>query len=262
LSTLTTDSNTSAQVNLSGAFATLEYGVPGLRFGVVGNVGHTHVTYLQVLQDTYFDSAALGLRANADIGPFVLTVGASGARNRYDSILQNSDDHWNGSEWEVHGSVTGHLYFAGPVWLAPVVGYRHLELRQDAHMIGSSIIPADVAPSDVLFGGLRVELDLRDQRQNIIKPWVFGGITHEFSDQAPMGPSVFLTEQIAGNHFTIFPQGTTGVPQVFPAKDTKVFGGGMDLDIGKVLSLRGAFFREFNPDFVTSNYRLGAVLRW
>jgi hypothetical protein len=217
---------------------------------------------LQVLQDTYASSQALGLRASADVGPLVFTLGGSRAWDTYQSILQNSNDSWDGSEREIHGVVSSSLHFGGPVWLAPLVGFRQLDLMQDAHMLGSSIIPSETRTSQLLFLGTKLEFEFRDQLNNVLKPWVFGGLTHEFKDQAPLGPSVFFDEQVAGNKYTLFPQGTTGVPTVFPSRDTKVVGIGLDVDFWKVVTIRGAFYREFNDDYSSINYKFGGVLRW
>ena len=260
--TSTTDQNSSAHVDMTGGIGVLQYNFPWLSLAVLGNVGHTHITYLQVLQDTYASSDALGLRASANLGLLSLTVGASAAHDAYQTILQNGANSWDGAEREIHGTLSSRIRLGGPLWLAPLGGFRYLALSQDAHMLGTSIIPHETDPSKLAYAGTKAELEIRDELNNVLTPWIFGGVTHEFANQAPLGPSVFFTEQIAGNEYTLFPQGTTGVPAVFPDHTTGVFGLGVNLEFQKVLTIDGAFYREFNSDYDFYNYKLGAVLRW
>jgi Autotransporter beta-domain len=260
--TLTTDQSSSAHIDMTGGIGVLEYSFPWLSLAVIGNVGHSHIGYLQVLQDTYASSQAVGLRASADLGPLVVTVGSSVAHDGYQSVLQNGIGTWDGSEREIHGSVASHIDVAGPLWLAPLAGFRYLDLSQDGYLLGSSIIPSELDISRLAFAGTKVELRLRDELSNVLTPWFFAGFTHEFANQAPLGPSVFFTEQMAGNEYTLFPQGTSGVPAVFPGHDTGVFGAGFDLELMKVVTINGAVYRENNADFNSVNYKFGGVVRW
>lgn len=262
LDTNTTDPLTSFETTMTGVMGSLAYRTPFGSLALVGITGRAHVMYLQILQDTYTTSNGLGLRGSADIGPVTFTVGGSMTRDTFGSVLQNSVDSWDGSGREVHVKAAGQFHFGGPVWVAPELGYRHLELQQDAHMLGSRMIPDETKSSNLFVVGARLELQLVDQRHNEIRPWVFGGLSHEFENQPPMGPSFFLTDGFAGNQFTAFPAGTSGAPPVFPAHDTQVVGVGLDLDIQKVFSVRGAWYRTFNESFDGVSYKLGAVIHW
>ena len=77
-----------------------------------------------------------------------------------------------------------------------------------------------------------------------------------------MGPSVFITEGMAGNQYTLFPLGMTNVPAVFPGRTTQTFGAGVNMDFAKVFAVNGGISREFNAEFVSTNYKLGAALKW
>src|SRR5579862_3147183 len=60
---------TTSHVDVTGGIAALEYRFPWLSVAVLGNFGRTHVMYLQVLQDTFATSAAIGVRGRAYLGP-------------------------------------------------------------------------------------------------------------------------------------------------------------------------------------------------
>jgi hypothetical protein len=260
--TLTTDQNSSAHIDMTGGIGVLQYSFPWLSLAIIGNVGHTHIGYLQVLQDTYAASQAIGGRASANLGPLILTLGGSVAHDGYQTVLQNGTNSWDGAEREIHGTIASHINIGGPLWLAPLGGFRYLELSQDTHELGSSIIPSEVDTSKLAFGGTRLELALQDELRNVLKPWAFAGVTHEFSNQAPLGPSVFFTEQMAGNEYTLFPQGTSGVPAIFPARNTSVYGGGVDLEFLQGLTVDGAIYHESNAAFHSLNYIIGGALKW
>jgi hypothetical protein len=260
--TSTTDQNTSVHVDMTGGVGVLQYNFPWLSLAVIGNVGHSHIMYLQVLQDTYESSGAVGVRGTASLGPLLVTLGGSGAHDAFQTTLQSGSDNWDAREREMHGSVSSRLHFGGPVWLAPLVGFRYLDLNQDAHLLGTAIIPRETDPSKMLYGGMKVEFALRDERNNVLEPWVLGGVTHEFVAHAPLGPSVFIADQVAGNEYTLFPQGTAGVPIVFPDRTTGVLGLGVKLDFAQVVILNGAFYREFNSDYAGYTGKFGATVRW
>ena len=73
---------------------------------------------------------------------------------------------------------------------------------------------------------------------------------------------MFFAEQVAGNQFTLFPKGTSDVPIVFPSRDTKVVGVGMDVEFWKTVTINGAFYREFNDAFDSVNMKFGAIVKW
>jgi hypothetical protein len=252
---------TTAHVEMTGGIAAIEYRFPWLSVAVLGNFGHTHVMYLQVLQDTYASSEAVGVRGRAYLGPLTFTLSTSTAGDKYQSILQNGANTWDGQERAVYGSVAADLN-AGPAWFVPFAGARYLALTQDAHMLGGAGIPEETRHSQLAFAGARVELRLRDDRNNVITPWLFGGVSHEYEDIPPMGPSVFITEGMAGNQYTLFPPGMTNVPALFPGRTTQAVGAGVNMDFAKVFTVNGGIYREFNTEFVATTYKLGAALKW
>ena len=252
---------TTSHVDVSGGIAALEYRFPWLSVAVLGNFGHTHLMYLQVLQDTFASSAAIGVRGRAYLGPLTFTLSTSTADDKYQTVLQNAANAWDGAERAIYGSVAADLN-AGPAWLVPFAGARYLALTQDAHMLGGAGIPEETRHSQLAFAGARVELRLRDERNNLITPWLFGGVSHEYENIPPMGPSVFITEGMAGNQYTLFPLGMTNVPAVFPGRTTQTFGAGVNMDFAKVFAVNGGIYREFNAEFVSTNYKLGAALKW
>jgi hypothetical protein len=263
LTTSTIDPNTSAVVNLNGGLGLLEYRMPWLSVALIGNLGQGHISYQQMFQDTYESSQAGGVRARAYWGPLAFTVGGSLGRDEFLTNLQNGSNNWDASENEIHATLSGRFHFgSGPIWVAPLVGYRYLDLDQDAHLIGSSIIAEENDISRLFFTGAKLELEFVDQLNNIMRPWAFGGYTHEFGSQAPMGPSVFFDQQMAGNQFTLFPQGTAGVPAPFPSPNTEVAGLGLDVVIGKAVTIEGAYYREYNDYYTAWNYKGGVRVSW
>jgi hypothetical protein len=256
---------TTAHVEVTGGIAAIEYRFPWLSIAVLGNFGHTHVMYLQVLQDTFASSAAIGVRGRAYLGPLTFTLSTSTAEDKYQTVLQTAANAWDGAERAIYGSVAADLN-AGAAWLVPFAGARYLALTQDAHMLGGAIggaaIPEETRHSQLAFAGARVELRLRDDRNNLITPWLFGGVSHEYEDIPPMGPSVFITEGMAGNQYTLFPPGMTNVPALFPGRTTQAFGAGVNVDFAKVFTVNGGIYRELNAEFASTTYKLGAALRW
>jgi hypothetical protein len=262
---LTTSSDnifTNVHTDMTGGLAAFEYRFPWLSVAVLGNFGHTHVMYLQLPQDNYTSSGAVGVRGRAYLGPFTFTLSTSTANDKFHTITLGSDDMWDGSERAVYGKMALDFPVAGPVWFDPFVGARYLALTQDTHTLGLATIPEETRTSQLGFAGAKLELKLRDERNNLLRPWLFGGVTHEYEDTPPMGPSVFVTEGMAGNEYTLFPPGTTGVPAVYPGRSTEAFGAGVDMDFAKVLTLNAGIYREFNSEYTSTTYKLGADVRW
>jgi hypothetical protein len=257
------DQNTSAGIDQNGGVGVLEYEAPRWKFAILGQAGQSHVTYLQAFDDMYVKSAGIGLRVGANFGPFIATFGASVARDSFLDVQPTASNDWKGSERELHGVLSAEWNPGGPVRFKPMIGFRYLELSQDAHTLSQfTPIPQDTRTSELLFAGSRVEFVIRDLAGGALKPWIFGGYTHEFQNVVPIGPSVFLAEQVAGNQFAIFPAATIGAPTLFPAHDTGVLGAGVDIDILKFLTLHAAYYHEFNDAFRSDNLRIGAGVRW
>jgi hypothetical protein len=255
---------TTGRVEVTGGIAAIEYRFPWLSVAVLGNFGHTHVMLPQVPQDTFASSAAIGVRGRAYLGPLTFTLSTSTAQDKYQTVLLTAANAWDGAERAVYGSVAADLH-AGPAWFIPFVGARYLALTQDAHMlgpVGGAVIPEETRHSQLAFAAARLELRLRDERNNLITPWLFGGVSHEYEDIPPMGPSVFVTEGMAGNQYTLFPPGMTNVPAIFPGRTTQTFGAGVNVDFAKVFTVNGGIYREFNAEFASTTYQLGAALRW
>jgi hypothetical protein len=257
------DPSTSAHIDQNGAVGVLQYDAANWFVGITGEVGHSHITYLQVLDDMFVSSTGLGARAGLKYGPLTATIGGSYAHDSFRDV-QFDTNQWTGREREVHAIVSGHWDGPGPLWLDPMIGFRRLTLDQDAHLLGfAAIIPQDTRNSRLAFAGSRVGLAFRDVAGTSgFKTWVFGGITHEFDETPPMGPSVFLADQVAGNQFTIFPQGVVGTPTPFPSKNTRVVGAGIDADVRDMFVFRLAYYREFNDLFGSVNYRASVGIRW
>jgi hypothetical protein len=262
---LTTSSDnifTNVHTDMTGGIAAVEYRFPWLSVAVLGNFGHTHISYLQLPENNYTSSGAIGVRGRAYAGPFTFTLSTSTANDKYHFITLASDDMWDGSERAVYGKMALDFQVAGPVWFDPFVGARYLALTQDTHTLGLATIPEETRTSQLGFAGAKLELKLRDDRNNLLRPWLFGGVTEEYADTPPMGPSVFVTEGMAGNAYTLFPSGTMGVPAVYPGRSTQVFGAGVDLDFAKVLTLNTGIYREFNSEYTATTYKLGADVKW
>lgn len=268
LTTSTDNALTNANTQVTGGIAALEYRFPWLSVAVLGNFGHTHVSFLQAPgipfgKTEFASSGAVGVRGRAYLGPFVFTLSTSTASDQFNVVTPVSNDLWDGNERAVYGSLAANIHIGtGPLWFIPFVGARYLALTQDAHMAGFESIPEETRLSELGFAGSKLELRLVDERNNVLTPWLFGGVTHETQATPPMGPSVFVTEGMAGNQYTLFPPGTTGVPAVYPGQDTEVFGVGADVNFAQVVAINLAFYREFNAEYASTTYTLGAVLRW
>jgi len=263
---LTTSSDnifTNVHTDMTGGIAALEYRFPWLSLAVLGNFGHTYVSYLQLVPNyNSTSSGAVGVRGRAYLGPFTFTLSTSTASDKFHFVTLASDDMWDGTERAVFGKLAADIHVVGPVWFDPFVGARYLALTQVAHTLGFATIPEETRTSQLGLAGAKLELKLRDERNNLLQPWLFGGVTHEYEDTPPMGPSVFVTEGMAGNEYTLFPPGTTGVAAVYPGRNTEVFGAGVDMDFAKVLTLNAGIYREFNSEYTSTTYKLGADVRW
>ena len=249
--------NTDADHTITGALVSAEHAVSDdVRVALTLNTGHSELDFINRFQIIEVNSIALGFEVEADGELVTLSVGGSGAHSDVTGELQNDRDEWDAWEWEVHAGVDAEINLAGPFWLAPQIAYRHLELIQEAHQLAGAI-PRQTRRSDLFYGGVTADIRRYPVAGGQFRPWIFAGFTYDLRDQPPVGPSVFLNRAMAGTHITVFNDGASGVPDVFPSHLTGVFGAGADAELGPGVFAIAAYFHERNDDLESNMFRIG-----
>jgi len=257
------DPDISATWTADGVEASLAYAFDrSNRLALKGGYGETSVDY-QLSQQTLDErSYAIGLQYETIHDILHIGLGGSLAHDVFASQLPNNHDDWAGEEKEFHLSVNVPQQVAGEFWATPLLGARLLELTQNRRSLGADIFPSEDRWSRLLYGGVTLEIFNDDMTPgHMFKPWAFAGFTYDGSHDPPQGPSVFASDEMAGNHFTVTSKLTPGVPQSFASGLTGIFSGGLSAAITDRLTLIGFYYRDLNQDYTSDFFELGLRLK-
>lgn len=257
------DPDISATWTLDGGSASLGYAFdPGNRLTLKAGYGETAIDYQLLSQTLNERSYAIGLQYETVYRLLHIGLGGSWAHDTFTSQLPNDRDDWAGNEKEIHLSANIPQKVIGEFWATPLLGLHLLELSQDQHSLGADIFPKEDRWSRMLYGGVNFEVFNDDMTPgHMFKPWAFVGFTYDNSRDPPQGPSVFASDEMAGNHFTVTSRLTPGVPSAFASGLTGIFSGGISVEITDRLAILGFYYHDLNQDYASDFVGFGLRLK-
>lgn len=240
-------------VSVAAAFQPQENFRFVLRLGAHG----TDVEYNRFPRESSIDGFGIGADFYHLAGPAIFQIGASYSVT--DTVNRQGPrfdvrDSWDSQVFEVHGSVVVEV-FSDPVnKLSVFGGAQFLSLEQDAHTIGSQVIPFERRESQALTGGLEYR-----NTGPFGEIWVLGAIVHDFADRPPQRPTWIASGSSLANSFTLFSRVDNNIPAAYPNHTTYVLGIGLNAETFAGAQINAGFFREINNDFDANVFRAGLV---